>query len=371
MKLEGLRVIDLSQFLPGPYLTLAMADHGAEVIKIEPPGEGDPTRHIGLADGPSTVFFRNVNRGKKSVVLDLKKAEERAALLDLCEHADVFVESFRPGAIERLGLDYHSVCARNPRIVYCSISAFGRGSDYSTRPAHDLAIEGECGLLGMMLGNDGKPVIPAIPISDVLAGLQGLAGVLMALLRREKTGRGDYIDISMQDATLGAMLNILGPTLAQNRQPIPAQERTTGGSAFYRPYETLDGRYLTLAGQEPKFVNNLLNALGRADLAQLCSQGPGPHQQPLVDFLAGEFRKRTLAEWDEYLARLDVCYGRVNTIPEALEHPNLAARQMIRVDDLNRRHIGPPIRFAAEPAQPNLVEPRLNEHRELILGRSR
>jgi crotonobetainyl-CoA:carnitine CoA-transferase CaiB-like acyl-CoA transferase len=134
MKLEGIRVIDLSVFLPGPYLTLAMADHGAEVIKIEPPGEGDPGRHIGLCDGPSTVFFRNLNRGKKSVVLDLKDPGQRDPLLSLCETADVFVESFRPGAVDRLGVGYAAVRARNPRIVYCAISAFGQDSEWRGPP---------------------------------------------------------------------------------------------------------------------------------------------------------------------------------------------------------------------------------------------
>ena len=368
MKLEGIRVVDLSVFLPGPYLTLAMADHGAEVIKIEAPGEGDPGRHIGLSDGPSTVFFRNLNRGKKSVVLDLKKAEQRDALLALCETADVFVESFRPGTMDRLGIGYEAVRARNPRIVYCSISAFGQDGDFHTRPAHDLALEAESGLLSMTLGRDGTPAIPGIPAADVLAGLQGLSGVLMALLRREQTDVGDYIDIGMHDATVGAMLNILGPTLAENRQPVPAHERTTGGAAFYRHYETSDGRYLVLAGQEPKFILNLLAALGRPDLVELCLRGPGPHQKPVADFLAAEFRKRTLAAWSDDLATLDVCYGRVNTLPEALEHPNLLARGMIRRDESGRRHIGPPIRFRQEPAQPQLREPRLGEHTSLVLG---
>ena len=152
MKLEGLRVIDLSLFLPGPYLTLALADHGAEVIKIEPPGEGDPTRHLGLSDGDSTVYFRNLNRGKKSVVMDLKKPEEREALLKLCETADVFVESFRPGVVERLGVSYEQVSARNPRIVYCSISAFGQQGPLRDRPAHDLAVESLSGVISLNLG---------------------------------------------------------------------------------------------------------------------------------------------------------------------------------------------------------------------------
>src|SRR5512145_261028 len=142
MKLEGIRVIDLSLFLPGPYLTLMLADHGAEVIKVEPPGEGDPTRHLGPRDGGETVYFRNLNRGKKSVVVDLKNPGDREALLRLCDNADVFVESFRPGVVERLGVGYEALRARNPRIVYCSISAFGQQGAYRERPAHDLAVEG-------------------------------------------------------------------------------------------------------------------------------------------------------------------------------------------------------------------------------------
>ena len=369
MKLEGIRGIDLSVFLPGPYLTLAMADHGAEVIKIEPPGEGDPGRHIGLSDGPSTVFFRNLNRGKKSVELDLKDPAQREALLSLAETADVFIESYRPGTVDRLGVGYEMVRARNPRIVYCSISAFGQDSEWRGRPAHDLALEAESGLLSMTLGNDGKPAMPGIPVADVLAGLQGLSGVLMALLRRDKTGAGDYLDISMHDVTVGGMLNILGPTFAEDRQPVPAHERTTGGAAFYRPYETQDGRYLVLAGQEPKFIHNLLRAFGRPELAELCLRGPGPHQRTVIEFLSAEFRKRPLADWQAHLATLDVCYGRINTLPEAFAHPNLLTRGMILYDETKRRHVGPPIHFRHEPARPVLREPALGEHTASILGK--
>lgn len=368
MKLAGLRILDLSVFLPGPYLTLAMADHGAEVIKIEPPGEGDPGRHIGLSDGPSTVFFRNLNRGKKSVVLNLKDQAERDTLLSMCETADVFVESFRPGVADRLGVGYEVVRRRNPRIIYCSISAFGQEGPLRARPAHDLALEAESGLLSMTMGGDGRPAIPGIPIADVLAGLQGLAGVLMALHRRNQTGAGDYLDISMHDVTVGAMLNILGPVFAENRQPIPTHERSTGGAAFYRPYETKDGRFVVLAGQEPKFIHNLLGALGRSDFAELCLRGPGPHQQPIVDFLAKVFRGRSLAEWDKYLAALDVCYGCVNTLPEAFAHTNLHARGMLLKDELGRMHVGPPIHFRDEPASPTLREPRLGEHTRALVG---
>ena len=148
-----------------------------------------------------------------------------------------------------------------------------------------------------------------------------------------------------------------------------AHERTTGGAAFYRPYETADGRYLVLAGQEPKFIHNLLRAFGRPEFADLCLRGPGPHQQPVMDFLAAEFRKKPLAEWQTYLATLDVCYGRVNTLPEAVAHSNLLARGMIRRDEINRRHVGPPIRFRHEPAQPLLREPGLGEHTASVLDK--
>jgi crotonobetainyl-CoA:carnitine CoA-transferase CaiB-like acyl-CoA transferase len=272
--------------------------------------------------------------------------------------------------MQRLGLGYETVRARNPRIVYCSISAFGQDSELRHRPAHDLALEAESGLLSMTLGSDGKPAMPGMPVADVLAGLQGLSGILMALFRRQQTGIGDYIDISMHDVTAGGMLNVLGPAFAEDRQPIVSHERTTGGAAFYRPYETQDGRYLVLAGQEPKFIHNLLDAIGRPELAALCLQGPGPHQQPVMDFLTAEFRKKTLAEWDAYMTTLDVCYGCVKTLPEAFAHPNLVARGMIRLDELNRRHVGPPIRFSDEPARPTLREPGLGEHTASVLNKS-
>jgi crotonobetainyl-CoA:carnitine CoA-transferase CaiB-like acyl-CoA transferase len=367
MKLEGLRVVDLSVFLPGPYLTMTLADHGAEVIKIEPPGEGDPGRAIGLSDGPSTVFFRNLNRGKKSVVLDLKAPEQRALLLDLCETADVFVETFRPGVADRLGVGYETVAARNPRIVYCSISAFGHSGPYRQRPAHDLALEAMSGTLSITLGSDGEPAVPAVAIADHLAALQGLSAILMALYRRETTGRGDRVDIAMHDSMLAACVNIVGPTFAENRQPVARHERNTGGAAFYQIYGTADGRHLVLAGQEKKFIENLLNALGRADLIPLCLRGPGPHQQPVIAFLREAFGRMKLAEALEFLGTLDVCYGPVNTLPEAFDDANVRARGMLVLDERGRKHIAPAIHFQHEPARPSLREPALGEHTDAVL----
>ncbi|MEO6840665.1 MAG: CoA transferase [Bradyrhizobium sp.] len=365
MKLKGIRVVDLSSFLPGPYLTSAMADHGAEVIKIEAPG-GDPGRSIGSLDGDSTVFFRNVNRGKKSVVLDLKQDSDREALLKLCETADVVVESFRPGVVTRLGVDYQQVKARNPRIVYCSISAFGQQGPYLRRPAHDLAIEAMSGALSVTLGNDDAPAIPGIPTADILSGLQGLSAVLMALLRRTETGLGDYIDISMYDSMVSACVNVLGPAMAEGRQQIARHERTTGGAAFYRIYRTSDDRYLTLAGQEEKFVRNLLDAVGRHDFIDLCLQGPGPHQAPVIAYFDVMFGGKPLAHWIEWLLELDVCFGPVQTFPEMLGDPQLKARGMVVTDGLGRKHIASPIHFVDEPAQIDLSIPALGRDTEAV-----
>ena len=367
MKLEGLRVVDLSLFLPGPYLTLTLADHGAEVIKVEPP-EGDPGRAIGLADGETTVFFRTLNRGKKSVVLDLKSESGRKALHALCRSADVFVESFRPGVMMRLKADYATLAALNPRLVYCSISAFGQSGPYRERPAHDLAVEALAGSVGQTQGADGAPAIPGLAAADMLASLQGLSAVLMALYRRERSGRGDYVDIAMHDAALGGMPNLMGAVFAERRAPVAKHERSTGGAAFYQLYRTRDGRHLALGGQEMKFVRTLLGEFGRLDLAALAERGPGPHQRPLIDELAGIFRERNLAEWVEWFRGRDICFAPVNDLREAVDDPQARARGMILIDAAGREHLGPVIKFDAEPAAPHLTAPRLGEHTAAVLA---
>ncbi len=232
----------------------------------------------GSANAASSVFFRNLNRGKRSVTLNLKSPAAREALMRIAERADVFIEAFRPGVATRLGFDYEAVRERNPRIIYCSISAFGQSGPYRDVPAHDLACEALAGIVSVNLGNDGEPAMPAVPVADFAAASMGLAGILMALYRREQTGEGDRLDISMHDAALAWLPNVLGPVFVEKRAPVPKQERTWGGGAFYRIYRTQDDRHVVLGGQEPKFVRNLLGEWGRPDLIDLCERGPGPHQ---------------------------------------------------------------------------------------------
>ena len=367
MKLEGLRVVDLSQFLPGPHLSQILADHGADVIKVEPPG-GDPGRHIGLAELGHTVFFRNLNRGKRSVCLDLKRPAAREALLRLVDRADVFLEAFRPGVAARLGFDYATLAARNPRLVYCSLTAFGQHGPYRDRPAHDLTCEAYAGIVSVNLGNDDQPTMPPVPVADFAAASMGLAGVLMALYRREKTGRGDRIDISMHDSALAWLPNALGTVFVEKRPPVPKHERTWGGGAFYRIYRTRDGRHVVLGGQEPKFVRNLLEAWGRPDLVEPCERGPGPHQQAVVDFLQQTFLTRTRDEWVEWFRGRDICFAPVKDLREAFDDEHALARGMHLVDERGQEHVGLAIKYDAEPGQPDFALAAVGAHTAEVLG---
>lgn len=370
LKFEGIRVLDLSLFLPGPTASLMMADHGAEVIKIETLGEGEPNRHIGQRRGTppddTSVYFDCTHRGKKSLTLNLKSEAGRELFMRLAETADVVIEAFRPGVVKRLGVDYAAVAARNPRIVYASISAFGQDGPLVNRPAHDLAVEATCGLLSANVDADGRPCLPAMPAGDMLAATLTLAGVAMALYRRTTTGRGDYLDLAMMDSILSCMPNSMGAAFAEQRPPVPAEERIWGGNAFYRIYTCADGEHVVLGGVEMKFVRNLLGALGREDLIPLCEK-PGAGQRPVVEFLEATFRSRTRAEWEAFMADLDVCFSGVNDLRTGLNHPQVRAREMVLVDERGHEHLGVPLKFTNEPGQPRLVAPRHGADTDALL----
>jgi crotonobetainyl-CoA:carnitine CoA-transferase CaiB-like acyl-CoA transferase len=357
MKLEGIRVLDLSQFLPGPHLTMMMADHGADVIKVEPP-TGEPVREVGLRQNGHSVWFRNTHRGKRCIVLNLKDGADRAAFLALAAKADVIVEAFRPGVVDRLGIGYEVVRRANPGIVYCSISAFGQTGPLAHHPAHDIAVQAEAGLLSVNLGADGQPAMPGVPAADMAASLMALSGILMALLRRQTTGEGDHLDIAMFDSLLAWTPNVMGPPFAEQRAPVPKDERSWGGAAFYGIYRTACGGHLTLAGSEPKFVHALLGALGRPDLAPLALQPPGPGHEPVRAFLRATFATRTLAAWAEFLAPLDVAWAPVRTLREAVTGELAAAREMVVELPAGQPHLGIPIKFRHEPGR---IRPELDE----------
>jgi crotonobetainyl-CoA:carnitine CoA-transferase CaiB-like acyl-CoA transferase len=365
--MEGFRILDLSQYLPGPMLTQMLADHGAEVIKIEPP-TGEPVRSVGYRQAGESVWFRNTHRGKKSVVLNLKDPADVAAFLTLAETADVVVEAFRPGVVDRLGVGYAAVAAVNPRIVYASISAFGQTGPLRDLPAHDLAIEALAGVVSLNLGADGQPANPHMPVADITGSMTALAAILMALLRRERTGQGDCIDIAMMDATMAWLPNVTGPVFAEDRAPVVKEERSFGGYAFFQTYACADGRHVALGGVEHKFVQNFLNAVGRPDLIPAACGPNGPGQWPVRDALRAIFLTRTRDGWMDWAAGRDLAFAPVLDLKEAFAQAQVAARGMLIRDEDGLPHIGNPVKFRNEPARPDLRLPARGQHDDLARG---
>ncbi|TAN08916.1 MAG: CoA transferase [Burkholderiaceae bacterium] len=351
MKLEGIRVLDLSRFLPGPWVGMTMADHGAEVIKIESHA-GEPTRHLGPPIEGFSAYFRNTQRGKQSLVLDLKAPEGKEIFLKLAKESDVVIDSFRPGVMDKLGLGYDTVRALNSRIVYCSLSAFGQTGPLAQRPSHDVGAQALAGVLS--LHAEGEPTLPQLPVSDIAVASNALIGILMALLRRETTGQGDWVDVCMTDALFSWMPHILGNVIRNGESPDLERERLYGGAAFYAVYRTQDGKHLVLSGAEMNFVENLLNALGRPDLIDVCRRPWGPEQEPVKAFLRATFATRSRDEWDRWLADKGVCYAPVLDLHEAWRQPALRERGMVLKGADGVENAGTPIRFRREPGQPRL-----------------
>lgn len=352
-KLTGITVLDLTQFLPGPMMTMMLADQGARVIKIEPPG-GDPARQMGPHLGGHSVWFANCNRGKQSRLLDLKSEAGREALAALVREADVFVEGFRPGVMDRLGFDYRAVRELKPEIVYCSISAFGQRGTLAHHPAHDLAVQALTGFLSVNDGADASPVVPGVPSADMAAGLTALCAVLVALLARERTGEGAYIDCAMFDALLPWSIHIAGEAIAGGEPPHSARQRSLGGAALYQIYRTADDRHLALAGREPKFAANLLKSLGKPEMIELATRDAG-EQGELIAFLAETFAQKPLHQWTRWFADKDIAFAPVLDFAEALAEPHVAERELLVEAADGTRHIAPAIRFAGEDWRPGPV----------------
>ncbi len=357
-KLSGITVVDLSVFLPGPMLTMMMADQGADIWKIET-ASGDPAREMGPFEAGQSVWFRNLNRGKKSIVLDLKSEAGKARLWDLIAHADVFVEGFRPGVMKRLGFDYASVAARNPRIVYCSISAFGQEGPLAHHPAHDLAVQAMAGFLSANDGPDGTPVVPGVAASDMAAGLTALSAVLMALVGRATSGTGDYIDCAMFDALLPWCVHTAGPAIAGGDAPLSSRQRSLGGAAFYQVYETVDNKHVVLGAREIKFAENLLTALGRPDLIDIAKREAG-EQGELIDYLTSVFITKSRDEWVSWFEDKDVAFAPILNFRDALDAPYVAERGLW-IEHESAHQFAPAIRFASESWAPTQA-PELNQH---------
>jgi len=362
MKLDGVKVLDLSAFLPGPHMTMMMSDHGADVVMVEPDnGVGEPTRQMGerYADGTS-VWFANIARGKKSYKVNLKDAGQHEKFMTLAAEVDVFVEAFRPGVVARLGVDYAAIKAVNPGIIYCSISAFGQRGQYRDKPAHDLVVQAMAGTADLTRSMDGAPALTPMPAADMTASLHALSAILMALYRREKTGQGDYIDISMYESLLSWVPNVTGSIFAQGRQPERSNMRSFGGNAFVNIYETEDGGHIVLGGSEPKFVRNVLTALGGLSLAAEMKKPVG-QQETVKTFLSEMFKTKSQADWEIIFKEIDCCWSTLRTLQTSLSETGAPV-----ITHEGKTHIQNPLHFTREPAQLTLDLPAHGQHTQYL-----
>jgi crotonobetainyl-CoA:carnitine CoA-transferase CaiB-like acyl-CoA transferase len=329
--LQGLRVLDLTRLLPGPVAALRLAELGADVLKIEAPGAGDPTRTMMQSSsdrvaGRPGAFYRLVNRGKRETRLDLKSEAGRNVLCALAAEADVLIESFRPGVMERLGIGYDTLRAVNPRLVYCAISGYGASGPFVDHAGHDLNYVGYAGVLDQLAGRDGAPILPNFQIADLLGGaLSAVTQILAALWQVSRGGTGRFVDVSMTHVTYAH--NVVAQVALANEGAAPAAGAglLNGGVPCYNLYRTLDNRWLAVGALELKFWETLCMALDRPEWAtrhwSLGQAIGGPDAAALTQELAEVIGKRPLEEWVAMLEALDCCVSPVLTAAEAARHP--------------------------------------------------
>jgi crotonobetainyl-CoA:carnitine CoA-transferase CaiB-like acyl-CoA transferase len=323
--LEGIRVIDFTNLLPGPYATLRLAELGAEIIKIEPPNGGDPARHVSpKIDGTGAIFLAN-HRNKQSVELDLKTDEGRTAAMSLIEDADVVIEGFRPGVMRKLGLDYDAVRVINPRIVYCSLTGYGQTGPLAHLAGHDLNYVALSGVLAQLRGEDGRLVMPSVQLGDIVGGIVASEAILAALVHRGRTGEGAYLDVAMTDALAGMLTyQALVQQATDYQYGIPQLHGTV---VCYHLYDTADGRTISLGALEPKFWRNFCEAVGKP--AWIDSQfSESVDGQPVYEEMKAMFRSRSLTEWTEFGRQVDCCLQPVWGIGEFLESDYAKARHI-------------------------------------------
>lgn len=370
--LQGIRVLDLTRLLPGPYCSLMLADHGAEVIKVEQPGQGDYIRWWPPMVNDTSGMFLVLNRNKKSITLDLKTPEAKNIFYRLVKESDVLLEGFRPGVTGRLEIDYERLKKVNPRLVYCSISGYGQDGPYALKAGHDINYIGYAGILGLT-GRAGEgPALPAVQIADLGGGaLMAVAGILLALLARQHTGQGQLVDISMLDGVAAWLPILAGQFFAGGDVPERGLTMLGGRYACYNVYRAGDGKYIALGALEEWFWEKLCRHLGREDYIPL--QFADQRQEEIIDFLNSTFSSKSRDQWVEELSKVDICCSPVYDFPEVFDDPQLKHRQMVLESEhpaLGKvRQLGFPIKLSGTPAGLHRHAPALGEHTEEILSR--
>jgi crotonobetainyl-CoA:carnitine CoA-transferase CaiB-like acyl-CoA transferase len=365
--LAGLRVLDLTRLLPGPVCTLYLADLGADVVKVEDTGAGDYARALGGVAGRVSAFFLAVNRNKRSLAIDLKDPRGRAAFLALAARADVVVESFRPGVVAGLGIDYETVATANPRIVYASISGYGQDGPRAAAAGHDINYLGYAGVLDQTGARGGPPALSNLQIADLLGGAASAAiGILAAIVGAQRTGRGRYVDVAMADAVLAHNIFALHALEQWGRTMPRGEDLLTGGLPCYGVYPTQDGRWLAVGALEEKFWRRLCAVVERPDLVA-DQNAVGAEGERVRRELASIFAGAPLAHWVERFAPADCCVTPINTPDDALVDPQFEARGMVVARPDGTRQYAPPFRMSRHAFAVAREAPLQGEHGEAIL----
>lgn len=352
--LRNLKMLDLSRQLPGPFCSMMLADLGVDVLIVASPKD------------PMGLGMPIIQRNKRSMTLNLKDERGRQIFRQLVADADIVLEGFRPGVTQRLGIDYDSVAAINPRAVYCSISGYGQDGPYRDKVGHDLNYLGYSGLVGVSGAAGGAPQIMPVQIADIGGGaLMAVVGILAALAAREHTGRGQFVDISMMDGSV--IWNVWHQLvyLASGKDPERGRTQLTGHNPCYAIYETKDGKHVTVGAIEPHFWANLCNQLGVPEF--IADQyAEGERREEMFRVVRGKFLEKTQAEWLAQLDAVDICFGPVNSVRQSLQDPHVLARQLVhKVDGLTL--IASPVKLSDTPPATPTAPPKFGQHTDEVL----
>jgi crotonobetainyl-CoA:carnitine CoA-transferase CaiB-like acyl-CoA transferase len=376
LPLEGLKVLDLTRYLPGEYCTGLLADMGADVLRVEQPGK-DRKSALPLVRRPKEVeereaAFDTLNRNKRSMTLNLKAEDGRRIFLALVAKADIVIESYRPGVAQRLGIDYPSLTKINSRLIYCAMSGYGQDGPYRDLPGHDinyLAVSGALSVLNE--GGAGQPMVSGLKLADIGGGgLQAIIGVLLALLAREKTGRGQLVDIALTDGIMSWLVWPLDIFFERGKIPDPGEVPLAGKRPGFNVYETKDGKYISLGIREPHLFANFCAVLGRKDFAP-DMETSGKRREEMIAELRKIFLTKRRDEWVHFFQGKDINFAPVNTPDEAARDPHLLHRKMVVEVDHPRigkvKQVGMAIKLSDTPGQIRKTAPLVGENTEEVL----
>ncbi len=372
LALEGITILDLSRAVPGPFCSMILSDLGAEVIKIEAPPGASRLRVGAVSDAEKRrTAYQTLSRNKKSIGLNLRSEEARGIFYQLVEKADVVIEGFRPGVVKGLGVDYETVSKINPKIVYGSVTSYGQDGPYRDVIAHDLNSIAMGGALDLIGEKGGRPVIPLNLVADLGGSAMCLAiGILSALMARTKTGKGQYVDISMLDSVISLLTSVAAGYFRDNIVPKRGEGPTAGGAPYYNIYETKDGKSITIGNLEPWIWENFCREIGKEDFIPY--QADETKWEELSAYFKQLFLTKTRDEWFELLSRKNIFIGKVLSLDEVFTDPQVLHRQMvIEVEHPTEgkvKQVGIAVKLSDTPGEVRSLPPMLGEHTEEILA---